>query len=94
MPVEILERLAVDAEPRVRHRVAMKRKLTPRLREALASDPDETVRMRIALNRKTPENVLERLSRDPSEHVRAAALARLGDREKAFRRTVSGSSGC
>ncbi|TVT14020.1 hypothetical protein FNH05_37445 [Amycolatopsis rhizosphaerae] len=93
MPVEILERLAVDADPRVRHRVAMKRKLTPRLREALASDPDETVRMRIALNRKTPD-VLERLSRDPSEHVRTAALARLGDREKAFRMTVSGSSGC
>lgn len=79
VPVEILERLAVDADPRVRHMVAAKRKSPPHILDALASDPDETVRMRVAMNKKSTKGILERLAQDPSEHVRSAATARLGD---------------
>jgi hypothetical protein len=81
VPVEILERLAVDTDPRVRHMVAMKRKLTPQILNALASDSDETVRIRVVMNKKSSKDILERLARDPSERVRVAAIARLGDLE-------------
>jgi hypothetical protein len=77
VPVEILERLAVDVDPRVRHMVAMKRKLTPGILSVLASDEDETVRMRVVMNKKASEDIIERLTHDPSGHVRAAAIARL-----------------
>jgi hypothetical protein len=81
VPVEILERLAVDADPQVRHMVAMKRKITPQILNVLASDSDEMVRIRVVMNKKSSRVILERLARDPSEHVRVAAIARLRDLE-------------
>jgi hypothetical protein len=81
VPVEILERLAVDADPRVRHMVAMKRKVTPQILNALASDSEEIVRSAVVANKKASKDILERLARDNSEFVRSAAIARLGDLE-------------
>ena len=81
VPTEILERLAVDTDPRVRHMVAMKRKLTPHILHVLASDSDQAVRMRVAMNKKSTKDILERLAQDSSEQVRFAATSRLGDLE-------------
>jgi len=79
VPVEILEILAVDADPQVRHMVAMKRKITPHILDILASDSEETVRMRVVMNKKSTKIILERLAQDSSEQVRFAAATRLGD---------------
>lgn len=76
VPLSILRILAAEADPRVRLRVAMKRKCDPEILERLAQDEDETVRVRVAYNRKTPGHVIERLRRDPSPLVTEAVANR------------------
>ena len=77
VPLEILEILARDGDPRVRSFVAMKRKLSRNLFDLLSNDPDASVRRGIACNRKAPREVIQRLSRDPVQFVREAAAGRL-----------------
>ncbi|WP_432846605.1 hypothetical protein ACQPXB_38605 [Amycolatopsis sp. CA-161197] len=78
VPLAVLEVLIGDPDPRVRHMVAMKRKLTPSLLERLARDPDEGIRMRVALHRNTPRAMLESLRKDPWHQIRATVEDRLG----------------
>ncbi|MGR4862908.1 hypothetical protein [Caulobacter sp. LARHSG274] len=72
-PVEVLRRLAEDADPEVRFAVATKRKLDRPLFELLSQDVDDGVRARIAWNAKTPEDIRQRLAADPSPLVSEAA---------------------
>jgi hypothetical protein len=77
VPLEILEILVNDPDVKVRHAVAMKRKLTPVLLEQLASDRDESIRMRAAMHRNVPRETLERLRSDSWDRVREIARERL-----------------
>lgn len=76
VPLSVLKRLAHDADPAVRHMVAMKRKCDHELFRLLAIDPDEAVRVRVALNPKTPAAVLVLMQSDPSSLVREALQKR------------------
>ncbi|MFC9682731.1 hypothetical protein [Streptomyces sp. NPDC056948] len=77
VPLEILQVLANDSDPRVRSMVASKRKLTPDLLTTLAADPDESVRLAVARHKSVPRNVLQQLRTDIWEEVREVARDRL-----------------
>jgi len=76
VPVEVLEVLARDPDPRVRSMVAMKRKLTGELFALLAKDQDDSVRATLAHNKKIPADILGCLVGDQSQIVSAAARER------------------
>ncbi|MET1004438.1 MAG: hypothetical protein ABWX96_02750 [Propionibacteriaceae bacterium] len=78
VPLEILETLAVDTDPRVRAAVASQQSLTEALFDLLAADDEDAVRLRIVHNAATPRPVLERLVHDPYDLVSARARVRLG----------------
>lgn len=78
VPLSVLRHLAHDADPKVRWKVATKRKCDQELFLLLAGDEDETVRARVALNPKTPVEVLRLMEADPSSLVRDALKKRLG----------------
>lgn len=77
VPLSILDVLAGDPDPTVRHAVAVKRKLSPQLFARLSADPDESVRAAIARNPKVPAELLGLLSRDPSPFVASVARSRV-----------------
>lgn len=79
VPLSILEILSRDKDPRVRHMVAMKRKIGQDISilKRLAQDPEDSIRMRIALNPKTPPIVLEQLLNDKWSEVVEEAQNRL-----------------
>ncbi len=77
VPIEILEALVGDSDARVRHAVAMKRKLTPALLVQLSLDDDESVRMRVAMHRNTSRETLEGLQSDSWDRVRETVRERL-----------------
>lgn len=77
VPMSILEELAGDDDPNVRHAVAGKRKATPGLLRKLAEDVDAGVRLAVAMNRSTPRAILEGLLADPWKRVAEAARGRL-----------------
>jgi hypothetical protein len=79
VPLSILEILSRDKDPRVRHMVAMKRKIGQNISilKRLAQDPEDSIRMRIALNPKTPPIVLEQLLNDKWSEVVEEAQNRL-----------------
>ena len=77
VPLEILEILSSDPDPRVRSAVAMKNRLPYQLMLILSSDPDESVRHRVAYNKKADASILTVLSRDASDLVSKAAMDRL-----------------
>lgn len=77
VPVDILEILSTDADPKVRWMVASKNRLPQHLQLRLANDDDESVRHRIACNKKAIEAVLQVLAVDESELVRLKAIDRL-----------------
>jgi len=62
VPLEILARLAVDEDKRVRCMVAMKRSLPVDLQCLLANDPEEAVRHGVARNAKVNTEVLALLA--------------------------------
>ena len=76
VPIEVLEVLARDPDPRVRSMVAMKNKLTKELFALLSTDQDDAVRARVAHNRKVPSEILRTLVEDQSQLVSAAARKR------------------
>jgi hypothetical protein len=82
VPIAVLEQLARDPSPGVRATVAARRKLNMELQELLASDVDASVRVRLAYNAKCSDQILQRLSEDPEEVVRAAAIKKLGERNR------------
>ena len=77
VPLEILEIIALDPDPRVRVMVAMKRKATARLLSTLATDSDESVRMAVARHRRTSRETLESLRNDPWDQIRMMVAQRL-----------------
>lgn len=77
VPIEVLEILAGDSDVRVRHAVAMKRKLTPVLLARLSVDDDESIRMRVAMHKNTSRETLESLRNDSWSRVREAVRERL-----------------
>ncbi|MCB1281556.1 MAG: HEAT repeat domain-containing protein, partial [Salinibacterium sp.] len=78
VPVEVLEVLARDDDPRVRSMVARKGKASSTILTALAKDPESHIRAMAAGHKSTPRSVLEALaSTDPSPHVRNRARERL-----------------
>jgi hypothetical protein len=79
VPLEILERLAADADSDVRWTVAMKRKASPAILRQLAADPEDAIRLRVANHRNTPESVLRLLTGDPWEEVREVSQRRLDE---------------
>ena len=78
VPLTILEVLARDSDTRVRHTVAMKRKLNPKIFAILANDADESVRAAIARNPKAPPEILDRLCSDADVLVSSTARSRVG----------------
>ncbi len=81
VPLSILEILSRDKDPRVRHMVAMKRKLGQDISilKRLAQDPEDSVRMSVALNPKTPRIILEQLLSDKWLRVVEEAQNRLDE---------------
>lgn len=77
VPMQILEQLAVDVDPRIRFAVAMKNKLSKGLMLALAKDSDSSVRERIAYNKNTTDDVLLLLQQDSVVSVSEAARQQL-----------------
>lgn len=77
VPISILEILAQDEDGRVRHMVALKRKLPEHLQMRLAQDVDEGVRRAIASNARATLQALELLSRDDVEEIRQVSGLRL-----------------
>jgi len=84
VPLEILERLAVDLDAGVRAAVASKRKLSFALQVLLRTDADASVRERLACNEKCDPEILRLLASDAEESVRSAAIRRLKERESAL----------
>ena len=83
IPLEVLERLAIDRDAEVRATVASKRKLSTALQTLLVADTDASVRERLACNAKCESEILLKLALDPEEFVRSAATKRLQERENA-----------
>ncbi len=79
VPLSVLHVLAVDADPRVRFMVAMKRKLTPEILDILALDTDESVRMQVARHRNTSAASLQMLLDDEWGEIRDHVRSRLDD---------------
>ena len=77
VPMQVLEQLAVDVDPRVRFAVAMKNKLSEDLMLMLAQDSDASVRERIAYNKNASDDVLRLLAQDNVRSVSAAARRQL-----------------
>ena len=73
VPVVVLERLADDADERVRSMVARKRKIPETLQLKLAVDNDSEVRSALARNAKVTSNVLLILADDHDDFVRDVA---------------------
>lgn len=84
VPLEILERLAVDVDAGVRATVASKRKLSSALQALLRMDADASVRERLACNAKCDLEILRLLASDAEEFVRSAAIRRLKERESSL----------
>lgn len=74
IPLEILERLAVDASSEVRLNVARKIEDTEMMK-LFVDDPDEFVRSKLAENICLPRSIMETLSNDTSERVRICLAA-------------------
>ena len=83
VPMEVLEKLAVDADPKVRCVVASKRKLTPALRSQLSQDADSSVRARVVYNAKCEIDTLRVLANDSEPFVKEAATKKLAGRASA-----------
>ncbi len=82
LPEQILNRLSMDDDSRVRSLVAMKRQLSHEIFQRLACDACEGVRMRIALNPKTPVEILERMQGDTWDNIDDTVRKRLAKRGK------------
>jgi hypothetical protein len=81
VPLEILERLALDPDPRVRYAVAVKNKLTHELMLTLARDGDPSVRQGIVNNKNTCGDLLRLLALDPDMSISVKARERLSSRK-------------
>ena len=79
VPLEILEALSLDEDPKVRSSVARKRKASHEIMERLARDTDESVRHGVACNKKTPPTILKLLLDDDSAFVATKANSRLSE---------------
>ena len=77
VPLEILEKLAVHTDPKVRDMVARKRKIPEALMLQLAKDEDESVRNALVNNGKVTEAVLRVLINDTWQVVRERASEKL-----------------
>jgi hypothetical protein len=77
VPMQVLEQLAVDVDPRIRVAVAMKNKLSKDLMLTLSKDSDSSVRERIAYNKNASDDVLRLLAQDTVVHVSEAARQQL-----------------
>lgn len=77
IPVEVIETLARDPEPRVRFAIAQKRRTPAHVLVELTNDGDETVRLAVAHNPRVPRPALERLASDPWQEVRTIARNKL-----------------
>ena len=82
VPLEILEALAYDPSPDVRHAVAMKNKLPPQLMLLFANDEDESVRLRVAQNKNATIDALRALAADKNVNISEIARKRLADYER------------
>jgi hypothetical protein len=80
-PMQILERLAQDSDPRVRYAVAMKNKLSRELMLTLARDTDPSVRQRIVYNKYASEDLLQFLAQDSVKSISQKARERLSSRK-------------
>lgn len=61
---EVLEKLALHPDVRVRSMVAMKNKLEEKLLMVLSTDSEESVRMSVARHKKATKNVFNQLLND------------------------------
>ncbi|MFJ8563737.1 hypothetical protein [Streptomyces sp. NPDC093514] len=75
LPVDVLRRLATDADPRMRQLAPRDPDLPVELARRLAADSDHMVRRTIATHPRLPAEELTRLLADPSEFVAATAAA-------------------
>ena len=77
VPMQVLEQLAVDVDPRIRVAVAMKNKLSNDIMLSLSKDSDSSVRERIAYNKNASDDVLRLLAQDSVVSVSEAARQQL-----------------
>jgi hypothetical protein len=77
VPMQVLQQLAVDADPQVRSAIATKNKLSKDLMLSLAKDSDSSVRERIAYNKNASDDVLLLLLQDTVVSVSEAAAQKL-----------------
>jgi len=77
VPIEILEKLALNEDSKVRDMVARKRKLPENIMLLLAEDSSESVRLALANNAKITKKVLEKLVNDSWQEVRNKAMEKL-----------------
>lgn len=80
VPMQVLERLALDVDPRVRVAVAMKNKLSNDLMLTLAKDSDPSVRERIVYNKNASDDALRLLAQDTVLNISDAARRQLSMR--------------
>lgn len=76
VPLGILEELAGDSDVRVRHMVAMKRKISEAIAVRLARDEDDGVRAALARNAKLPDAALAILRADRTPLIQEALACR------------------
>ena len=77
VPMQVLDQLALDVDPRVRVAVAMKNKLSNDLMLTLAKDSDPSVRERIAYNKNASDEALRLLAQDTVLNISHAACQQL-----------------
>lgn len=75
--MEAIERLALDADPRVRLAVAMKNKLSKELMLTMAHYSDPSMRARIAFNKNTNDDELRLLAVDSLTVISQVARCKL-----------------
>lgn len=70
VPMEILEILMTDPDPKVRGVIARKRKINDKIFEVLSKDPDENVRYDLICNTKLPIEKLKKIDVSDSDWLK------------------------
>jgi hypothetical protein len=79
VPVEVLESLATDADPRIRSAVARKRMINDKIFRLLAADLDVNVRQSLISNTGLSVEKLKQIKTDDSDWLKRTMLQKLND---------------
>lgn len=79
VPIEILEILVHDSDPKVRGAVARKRKINDTIFDILKTDKEESVRYDLISNTNLPINKLKQIKTDDSEWLEQKLKEKLSE---------------